>query len=92
MTIFNERIPPGEKRKHPRRLYLKLVTIHVKDRTSRGIIQNISKSGVYIEANESFSIGQKITISYLASNNTDEIEIQGAVVWTDQNGFAMNYL
>ena len=46
----------------------------------------------YIEANESFSIGQEITISYLGSNNRDEIEIQGEVVRTDQNGFALQYM
>ena len=92
MTFSNEQIPLGEERKHPRRLNLKSVTIHVRDRTSRGMIQNISMGGVYIEANESFSIGQKITISYPVSNNTDEIEIQGEVVRTDQNGFAMKYI
>ncbi len=69
-----------------------MVTIHAGVRSIVGIIQNMSSSGVYIEINESLSIGQKITISYLSSNNTDEIEIQGEVVWTDRNGFAMKYM
>ena len=92
MTISNEQIPPEEQRKHPRRLYLKSVTIHVRDRTSSGMIQNISIGGVYIEANESVSIGQQIAISYPVSSNTDEIEIRGEIAWTDQNGFAMKYI
>ena len=91
MTNSHEQNQRIEKRKHPRRLYLKSVTIHAGVHAIAGIIQNMSSSGVYIEANESLSIGQKITISYLSSNNTDEIEIQGEVVWTDHNGFAMKY-
>lgn len=92
MTNSNEQIPLGEQRKRLRRLYLKSVTIHANDHTCSGMIQNISGDGVYIEANGSFSIGQKITISYLVSNSTDGIEIPGEVVWTDQNGFAMKYI
>ena len=92
MTISNEQIPPVEKRNHVRRSYLKLVTIHSGHRTTSGIIQNISDGGLYIETSKSFSIGQKITISYLPSDNTDEIEIQGEVVWTDHGGFAMEYI
>ena len=68
------------------------MTIHAGVRTTVGMIQNMSSGGVYIETNESLSIGQKITISYLSSNNTDEIEIQGEVVWTDRNGLAMKYM
>jgi len=90
--MTNEEIPFEEQRRHPRRFYLKSVTICVRDLTSSGMIQNISTSGVYIHANESVSIGQRITISYLQSNNTVEIEIQGEVVWTDENGFAMKYI
>jgi hypothetical protein len=92
MTNSHEQNQRIEKRKYPRRSYLKLVTIHVGVRTIVGMIQNMSSSGVYIETNESLSIGQKITISYLSSNNTDEIEIQGEVVCTDRNGFAMKYM
>ncbi len=91
MTNSHEQDQRIEKRKYPRRLYLKLVNIHAGARAIAGIIQNMSSSGIYIETNESLSIGQKITISYLSSNNTDEIEIQGEVVWTDRNGFAMKY-
>ena len=69
-----------------------MVTIHAGVPTTVGMIQNMSSNSVYIETNESLSIGQKITISYLSSNNTDEIEIQGEVVWTDRNGFAMKYI
>ena len=56
------------------------------------MIQNISTGGVYIEADGCFSVGQEISISYLASNNRDQIEVQGEVVRTDRDGFAMRYL
>ena len=92
MTNSHEQNQRIEKRNNTRRSYLKLINIHAGARTIAGIIQNMSSSGVYIETNESLSIGQKITISYLSSNNTDEIEIQGEVVWTDRNGFAMKYI
>ena len=92
MTNSHEQNQRIEKRKYTRRSYLKLVTIHAGVRTTVGMIQNMSSSGVYIETNESLSIGQKITISYLSSNNTDEIEIQAEVVWSDRNGFAMKYI
>jgi len=92
MTMFSEQIPTEEQRKHLRKLYLKSVTIRVGDDTCSGMIQNISTGGVYIEADESFPVGQRMTISYPVSNGTDEIEIEGEVAWTDQEGFAMKYL
>ena len=92
MTISKEQTPHPDRRKHVRRSYLKLVTIHSEDRTTSGIIQDISNGGVHIETNESFSVGQKITISYLLSDKADKIEIRGQVVRTDQSGFAMQYV
>ena len=83
---------PEEQRAHPHRSYLTPVMIHVGDQTIRGMIQNISTGGVYIEANGAFSVGQRVTISYTASNNVDEIEIQGEVVRAVPSGFGLKYL
>ena len=91
MTTINGQTPPGEQREHARRSFLQSVTIHVGDRASKGMIQNISPGGVYIEAGQSFSVGRRITISYLMAGNTSEIEIQGEVVRADENGFGMAY-
>lgn len=91
MTEANEQIPSAEERRHPRRQYLQAVTIHVDGRTCRGMIQNMSTGGVYVEGAESLSVGQEIAISYPSSNNRDRIETQGKVVRTDETGFAMEY-
>jgi hypothetical protein len=92
ITNPDEQISWTEQRKHPRRSYIKPVTIHAGDFTIGGMIQDISLGGVYIEVRESVPVGQKIIISYLISNKTDEIEVQGEVVWADQNGFGMKYI
>ena len=91
MTDGNQPTLSAEERRHPRTEHLQAVTIHVGDRTCRGMIQNMSMGGVYIEADQSFAIGQEITISYPSSNNQDEIETLGPVVRTEGSGFAMEY-
>jgi hypothetical protein len=92
MTNSKNKTQIEEQRKQPRKLYLKPVTIHLNDHTISGMIQNISISGVYIESTESVATGQEITITYLGSNNIDEIEVRGKVIWKDHNGFALKYI
>ncbi len=91
MTDATEPLPFPEGRRHARRQYLQAVTIHVEDRTWRGMIQNMSTGGVYIEADHPLAVGQEIVISYPASNNLGEIESPGRVVRIDTTGFAMEY-
>lgn len=92
MKNSKEQIPFKERREQPRKQYLKRVTIHVGNRSCRGMIHNISMSGVYIESAVSFSVGQEISISYLKSNNMDEIKAKGKIVRTDQKGFALKFI
>ena len=92
MTDVNEQLPSADGRRHARRQYLQAVTIHVEDRTWRGMIQNMSASGVYIEADHTVALGQEVMISYPTSNNLGEIESPGRVVRIEAAGFAMEYI
>jgi c-di-GMP-binding flagellar brake protein YcgR len=91
MKKSKEQFPFKERRKQPRKQFINSVTIYVENQSCRGVIQNISMGGVYIESAGKFSVGQEISISYLKSKNSDEINAKGIVVRTDQKGFALKF-
>jgi hypothetical protein len=91
MMTSGEEVLPDQRRRHPRRLYLKAVAIRLGDRTSRGMIQNLSAGGLYVESREPPPVGQRITLSYMASDNATEIMVEGDVVRADEDGFGIEY-
>ena len=51
-------------------------------------IQNISRCGMFIETSKSFSIGQKITISFQVPASEKVFKIRGEIVRFQENGIA----
>ena len=67
------------RRTAPREKYFKDVDFATKDRVFRGFIQNISADGVLIEASESLSIGQEITLAFELPNTKEHVKISGKI-------------
>ena len=60
--------------------------------TFEGIIQNISRCGVYIESLLALPVGQIITVAIpSARKKNKEIKVEGKVVWVDDNGFGVEF-
>ncbi|MCP4648097.1 MAG: PilZ domain-containing protein [bacterium] len=105
ITEFVDYIPDGEQQellrileewKHPeRRENLRKgcatpVDFVVEDQTFAGSIQNISTTGMYIESDETFHVGQEVTLSFSLPGLEKPVETGGEIIWTDQRGFGVN--
>ena len=74
------------KRKSPREKYFKDVDFATKDRVFRGFIHDISASGVWIEASETLSAGQEITLAFELPNTNEHVKIKGKIARVNPNG------
>ena len=61
------------------------VKLSVQGRFYDGLIKNISKGGVFIEAKGTFSVGQKISFCF------GKETIIGTVIWVDPKGFGVKF-
>lgn len=74
------------KRKSPREKYFKDVDFATKDRVFRGFIHDISANGVWIEASETLSSGQEITLAFELPNTNEHVKIKGKITRVIPNG------
>jgi Tfp pilus assembly protein PilZ len=74
------------KRKSPREKYFKDVDFATKDRVFRGFIHDISANGVLIEASETLSLGQEITLAFELPNTNEHVKIKGKIARVITNG------
>ena len=80
------------KRKSPRAKYFKDVDFATEDRVFRGFIHNISANGVLIEASESLSVGQEITLAFELPNTHEHVKIKGRIARIiPNNGFGVEF-
>jgi Tfp pilus assembly protein PilZ len=80
-----------QQRERPRKRCLMLVDYATLDRAYKDCIRNISASGVFIETRTSFSIGQKITLTFSASNYERPIKITGKIARTGPGGIGVKF-
>ncbi len=74
------------KRKSPREKYFKDVDFATEDRVFRGFIHDISANGVLIEASETLSAGQEITLAFELPNTNEHVKIKGKIARIIPNG------
>ena len=67
-------------REFSRKDYKKEVDFVLNDRIFRGFIQNLSSSGMFIETSESFSEGERITLTFELPEPGEHIKISGKIV------------
>jgi Tfp pilus assembly protein PilZ len=80
-----------QRRERPRKSCLMVVDYATLDRAYRDCIRNISASGLFIETRTSFSIGQKITLTFSASNYERPIKITGKIARTASGGIGVKF-
>lgn len=91
----NPKINDLEKRidakKNQKKLLQNAIKITDQNRTYHGLIKDISPSGVFFEAENSFEEGQILTFT-ISLKNGKETALKGQIVWTDEDGAGVIFL
>jgi uncharacterized protein (TIGR02266 family) len=90
LTKLEEKIGMN-KRRHPRKPYLKEVEFATEDRSYQEFIQDISTGGLFIETRSSLAIGQEITLILSLPNHERPMKIIGEVVRATQQGIGVKF-
>ena len=76
---LEERYKKGN-REFSRKDYKKQVDFVLNERIFRGFIQNLSSNGMFIETSDSFSEGEKITLTFELPEPGEHIKVSGKIV------------
>lgn len=79
-------------RRHKRRETNLTVYYATHDRAYRDTIQNISPTGVFIETQEPFEVGQEILLNFTPSRSADPIKVRGKVVRITDEGIGVKFV
>lgn len=80
---------PVERRAHARVGCLETVAFKVSGRVYKGVIANMSVSGIFINTPEKFSIGEKIFFAYDSRMSNERLKFSGVIVRVDTNGIGI---
>lgn len=78
-------------RKHPRRSVSVPLKYTSSDQSFKGIIQNISKGGLFIKSEQPIPVGKKLKLSIPSKKKAKLVKLGGKVVWSDSNGFGVEF-
>lgn len=84
--------PPRGERAHPRKSCLLSVCYDDDGLAHKGVMQNISLGGGFIETNDLVSVGQEIFLTIPSTNNKSFYRVKGKVVRLDQDGLAIKFI
>ena len=91
----NPKINDLEKRintkKNQKKLLQNTIKINDQNRTYHGLIKDISPSGVFFEAEDSFKEGQILNFT-IPLKNGKEIALKGQIVWADDDGAGVIFI
>ena len=78
-------------RKQLRKLYPININFTVRDREAKGVIHDISYSGVLIKTSKSFSVGSGVSLSFSIHGIQDPIKIIGEVARISSWGIGVKF-
>ena len=78
-------------RRYPRRRYVKSVFFKCHQHHHKGVINNISRSGVFIETKNKFLFGQTIELVIPNLKIDKSIRLRGWIVRWSQNGVGVTF-
>jgi len=87
MTTSKNQKSFKERRKFPRII----VEYDVDVSSNRGVVLNISLSGVFIATDEPFLEGTKIDITFPSHNDYPSFMVSGSVVWRKPKGIGVKF-
>ena len=78
-------------RKYPRRRYVKSVFFKCHQNHHKGVINNISRSGVFIETKNKFFFGQTIELVIPKLKIDKSVKLKGWIVRLSKNGVGVTF-
>ena len=87
-----DKVQNRQLRQHDRKTFFMIVDYIVEDRYFRDFIQDMSSTGVYIKTSKSFSLGQKILMTFMSPDNQKPFKINGEVVRVTPNGIGVKFV
>lgn len=88
---FQER-QHGKPRRHDRKDFFMIVDYNVNDQYYRDFIQDISESGVFIKTSQTFSVGQKILMTFMSPDYQRPFKIKGEIVRVHADGVGVKFM
>jgi len=78
-------------RGNPRKICLIAAKCTVEDRSFKSYITDISTVGVFIESNDRFPIGQKITMAMKLPNYQETLQLKGRIARSGSSGIGVKF-
>jgi len=82
---------PLEQRRHSRRLFGSAKLYASRNRFIRGIVKDISKGGMFIEAADGVALGEYLNLTIPAFHRRRDLTVRGEVVRVGPNGLAIRF-
>ena len=80
-----------KKRLYDRKTYLMMVDYSINGHYYRDFIQDISLTGVFIKTSKEFSVGQKLSLSFLSPDHHKPLKLDGEIVRSFPNGIGIQF-
>ncbi len=82
---------PIEKRRYARRPFGKATVLASRNRLIRGIVKDISKGGMLIEAADGITVGEHLNLAITAVDRQRDFTVRGEIVRVDPNNLAIRF-
>jgi hypothetical protein len=91
ITPFDEE-DPDTKRDNARKSYNKPVYFDFENFTYTGYIKDLSTTGMFIETEETFQIGQMIMVNIPDSTDENQVRLAGEIVRMEPDGIGIQFI
>jgi Tfp pilus assembly protein PilZ len=78
-------------RGNPRKPCLINANYRIQNKDYKSYILDISIGGVFIETNETFTIGQEIVLNFKLPHNQNPFKLSGTISWGSPRGFGVKF-
>ncbi len=78
-------------RENLRKICLITVKCKIEDRSFKSYIADISEVGAFIESNDLFPVGQKISMAFKLPNYHKDFQLNGRITRSDPRGFGVKF-
>ena len=78
-------------RQHPRKSYLKSIFFNFRDQQYKGVIKNVSRSGVFIETKAKFLFGESIVLVIPNNHVVKSRRVRGWMVRSSRLGIGVTF-
>ena len=84
--------PGSDSRKHPRKKCSIPLKYESKRLLYRGMVENISRGGIFIKSKSVVAVGQRIRVAIPLKKNGKFAKMTGKVTWHNQTGFGVKFM